>query len=169
MFVSPLQDMIRILQNNNAPECITYINTHILTLIETLTVGSQLDAFSNVVQPLQHLVMRNAQTAYISSTLRTKIRRAFSLFQRGRLTLKIREFMSSLNNSQHTNDRIVHVLGQLFYSTFCAILLLTYPSLREVPQLTTIDNQKSFAIIFMGAFFESGYLCDDFSWSRFRE
>lgn len=55
------------------------------------------------------------------------------------------------------------------YRTLGGILLLTHPSLRDHPDLNTEDDRKSFAIVFIGAFVEGGYLGEEFAWAQFRE
>lgn len=174
MFTRPILDMISLLRNtadgvtvDALEEAVEYLVEHIRPLAQALTIGTGYPAITSVISRISS---NSNQVA--SSALRSRLRRVLRMFCTGNMENMV---LAVRNSIYSTRGRALlytgHILSiaDVMYRIMGGILLLTQPSLVEYPDLIAEDDRKSFAIIFIGSFFDAEYLSDEFSWARFRE
>ena len=150
-------------------ETASYVDTHILPLIDALSVGTN---YPTVTSILTRICANNNRS--MSPSLRRRVRQVFQQFRSGArlrsIALGVIETRNLLDTPRVLGESRANIvrLADLVYRTIGGILLLTHPSLKDYPELSSEEDRKSLAIIFIGSFFEAGYLGEEFSWARFR-
>jgi len=174
MFTRPIIDMISLLRSTAdgvsvdvLEDAVRYLVEHVCPLIQALTVGTNYAAITSVVSRISS----NSNRA-MTSTLRTRIRHVLRMFSMGNLehmSMAVRNAVYSSRGRELLYVTHILSIADIVYRTMGGILLLAHPPLRDFIDLISEDDRKSFAIIFIGSFFEAEYLGDEFSWARFRE